>query len=437
MVSIACNLLNLSYSSALLSIFEGYTNDFEYTADGVFRRILPPRCPQCGSRMSHNGYNTYCKRGLGSVKIGRYLCLSCDTSHEEERSFWENLKGGFFGVLDRIYQLMRRLHVSFDGISSIMNLIFPRGKDTIFTAFNESVEKTTLPPVEDMRIVHYDEQFPKEGRTQKFRLTLLDGVTSQPIAEELHEGKDPETVKAFLTKYLDPTKRTFVVTDLYPSYPGILEEFFGDNVIHQLCLLHLNKRIVNDFPRNTTIEQELMKYRLLNMFYNRDAEIEVLKVKAKEEQVMKQSGEKVYRTWLIKQRAGFRRFLHDQELDRRRKKENLEQRSYTAALEIFNGLMAELETFERPVQKRLRKIEKNWARFTAFYFVNGAPATNNLLENYYSTSLKTHRKKQLRTDRGIENQMKLSAMKRARLLDRCESTLLDMFLMFVPFLSPG
>jgi len=36
------------------------------------------------------------------------------------------------------------------------------------------------------------------------------------------------------------------------------------------------------------------------------------------------------------------------------------------------------------------------------YFVKGAPATNNGVENYYSTSLKTHRKKQLRTDRGIE-----------------------------------
>ena len=41
-------------------------------------------------------------------------------------------------------------------------------------------------------------------------------------------------------------------------------------------------------------------------------------------------------------------------------------------------------------------IEKNWKYLTAFYFVEGAPATNNLLENYYSTSLKTHRKKQLR-----------------------------------------
>jgi hypothetical protein len=59
------------------------------------------------------------------------------------------------------------------------------------------------------------------------------------------------------------------------------------------------------------------------------------------------------------------------------------------------------------------------------------------VENYYSTSLKTHRKKQLRTDKGIENQMKLSAMKRAGLLGRCKKTLLEAFLMFVPFLDHG
>jgi hypothetical protein len=71
------------------------------------------------------------------------------------------------------------------------------------------------------------------------------------------------------------------------------------------------------------------------------------------------------------------------------------------------------------------------------YFVKGAPATNNGVENYYSTSLKTHRKKQLRTDNGIENQMKLSAMKRAGLLGKCKKTLLEAFLMFVPFLDHG
>ena len=80
-------------------------------------------------------------------------------------------------------------------------------------------------------------------------------------------------------------------------------------------------------------------------------------------------------------------------------------------------------------------IEKNWKYLTAFYFVEGAPATNNLLENY-STSLKTRRKKHLR-EKGIKNQMKLHAMKKAGMLKKPDRTLLKAFLGFLPFLSPG
>ena len=347
------------------------------------------------------------------------------------------MKDDFFGVLVQIYQLMRLHHVSYQGTLDILGLIHPQGKDTILNAFTASVERTVIPPLVDIQIVLYDEQHPKRGRTQKFRLPLLDGVTGRPIGEELYDTKDPATILDFLTLYLDPTKRTFVVTDLYSSYPGVLKKFFGKNLIHQLCLLHLNKRIVLDFPRNSTIEQELMKYRLLNIFYNRDAEIEVLTGMAEEERVMKQKDKKVYRAWLIKQKAAFRDFVHDQELERRRNDENLEQRAYLAAVAIFDGLMEEIESFEKPVQKRLRMIKRRWAQFTEFYFVKGGQATNNWIENYYSTSLKTHRKKQLRTDRGIDNQMKLSAMKRAGLLGRCKKTLLEAFLMFIPFLDHG
>ena len=131
----------------------------------------------------------------------------------------------------------------------------------------ESVEKADIPPVEDIRIVHYDEQFPKAGRAQKFRLTLLDGISGRPIADELCDTKNPESIKAFLAKYLNPEKPIFVITDLYSSYPGAFKDFFGKNVIHQFCLLHLNKLIRGDFPKKTTIEQELIKYRLLNIFY--------------------------------------------------------------------------------------------------------------------------------------------------------------------------
>jgi len=50
-------------------------------------------------------------------------------------------------------------------------------RNGVFNTFTDSVEKTVIPPAEDIRIVHYDEQHPKKGRTQRFRVTLLDGVT--------------------------------------------------------------------------------------------------------------------------------------------------------------------------------------------------------------------------------------------------------------------
>jgi hypothetical protein len=437
MTAINCTLFELSHRDVLLSVFGEYSNDFEYTVDGIFRRRVSPLCSCCGARMVHNGYNIYQKKGLGSVKIGRYICPVCKESCEETRGFWEQMQAGFFGLLDRVYQLLRLHHVSYEGISEVMGLVFPKGKDAIASAFNGSVELAIVPPVGNILIIHYDEQHPKQGRSQKFRLTILDGVTGRPIADELFDAKDPETIKLFLAKHLDPTRLTFIVTDMAPSYPEVLKEFFGNNLIHQFCLLHLNKRIVQDFPRHTTIAQELVKYRLLDIFYNRDAEIKFLEPLAEEEQQFQRRDTWPYQTWLKESKKAFNRFLHEQELHRRRMKMNLEQRTYNDAWHKLNGLLEKISTFDTHVQKRLRMIQKNWERFTAFYLVEGAPATNNLIENYYSTSLKTHRKKQFRTDRGIQNQMKVSKMKRAGMLDKQHTTLLDTFLRFTPFLKPG
>ncbi len=424
MVAICTNLNNFQYQDEIFSIFEGYSNDFEYTSEGVFRRAVPPLC-QCGTQMDHNGYNTYTKKGLGSIKVGKYFCPSCEKLCEEDKGFWEDLNDSFFSVLGEFFQRLRALHVSFEGISWALELVFPRGKDTVHREFNRAVEEAEIPPAEDVEVVHYDEQFPKRGRSQKFRLTLLDGK-GLVIAEELHNKKDPETIKEFLGRYLNPRKKTFVVTDLYSSYPEVFEEFFGE-LVHQLCLLHLNKRICKDFPKKPTIEQLLTMYRLLNTFYNREQELEFLKAMVEKEREVKDNGN--YKDWLKKARSAFNSFVHELKLKRRREKRNLELRSYKSSLEVFNQLMNEIHSFGKKVRKRLRKIEKNWDHFTAFHFVEGAPATNNLMENYYSTSLKTHRKKQFRTEEGLENHMKLSQLKRAGKLNG-KRTLLEVFSKF-------
>ena len=432
MVTVNTTFGNFSETPILQKIFDDFGNEYEYTENGILRKKTPPQCPICGRKMVHNGFNSYTKKGMGTIKIGKYKCKPCEKNIEEDRSVWEQLKTLFTGLLGELYQTLRLNHVAYDAISGLMRLIFPQSKSTIFREFNRAMENTEIPPLENVLIVHYDEQFPKEGRTQKYRLTLLDAKTKRPVADELFDKKDPETIKQFLLANLDTSKPIFIVTDFYSSYPPVLKEVFGDNLIHQCCLLHLNKLVVKDFPRHTSIAQELLKYRLLNIFYNREKEIEMLRKLELDEIEMIQD-ENAYKSWIKIVKKAFYDYVHELELARRRNKENHEINSLEKAEKNFAELMSEIDSFDEKIQYRLNKIKKLWINLTAFHYFEDAPATNNAIENFYSTSLKTHRKKQFRTDRGILYQMKLASMKRAGMFEGIKPTLFEMFGLFRPF----
>jgi len=113
MVVLNSTLMNFPQQDVLLLTFGEYADNFEYTVNGIFRRTMPPFCQSCGAQMTYNGYNTYTKRELGSVKVGRYRCPSCNGLLEEDHVFWEELKEEFFSVMSQIYQRMRAHHVSY------------------------------------------------------------------------------------------------------------------------------------------------------------------------------------------------------------------------------------------------------------------------------------------------------------------------------------
>jgi len=131
MVSLNSTLINFSEKDLFFSIFENYGNDFEYRSNGVFRRTQLPLCPDCCPGMNHNGHNTYSGKNLGSVKIGKYIYPLCGGSGEESREFLEKMKTEFFSVLDYVYQILMEDHVSYEGISALIEDIFPMGKDTL------------------------------------------------------------------------------------------------------------------------------------------------------------------------------------------------------------------------------------------------------------------------------------------------------------------
>ncbi len=115
---------------------------------------------------------------------------------------------------------------------------------------------------------------------------------------------------------------------------------------------------MQDFPRKPTIEQLMTMYQLLNIFYNREQELEVLEAMAKEVREVKQGNTKEYRAWLSKARSIFRAFVYELKLKRRRERKNLVHRAYLEAVEILKGLIAKIDSFDTKVQKRLKKSRR-------------------------------------------------------------------------------
>ena len=435
MSRIVSTLNNFFCAPILQQVFSAFPHDYEFTKGGTIRRINRPACLCCGKPMVKNGFNSYTKKGLGTVKIGKWYCPKCEVTLEEDRSFWEDLKEEFFEVLAHMTNLLKEHNVSFQGISEVLALVYPRSRETVRLKFTKSIDEVDLPSDTDIFVIHYDEQHPKRGRCQKFRLTLLNGKTKQPFADELFDDKGPETIKKFMAGHLDPDKPVFIITDFDPRYPGIFERFFTCDYYHQLCLLHLDKLIVKDFPRKSTFQLEYLKYRLLNIFYDRTRELQYLRRLIKKEE--KRKNRPSYKQWLKRAWKRFRDHIRKWKNRRRRRKETLKMRSYNGSVQVFNSLLDEFYDFPKYVQKRLDMISKHWDKLLVFHNFKGAPATNNPIENYYSCSLKTHQKRQYTSTKGIERQMKLSRMKRAGMLKYEGKTLLQIMVKFLPFRNFG
>lgn len=389
--------------------------------------------------MIMNGFNRYGSEKIAKIKTQRYRCTSCKTNHEMNNDLIYTIISQQMETVTNMILNLRSGYNSYELIAKVLKPIIELSPDTIRNIFEKAVDKTEIDIKSDFEILHYDEQHPKKGRTQKYRLSLLDGKTRQMIKEELVDELDKEVVKDFLDKNLPRNKVMFIVTDLLPLYSNLFEEIRPGHIIHQHCLLHLNKLIVKDFHRNCSLKDELIKYRLLNIFYDRSEEIEYLKNAEKRESIYKKNHDKGYNKWLLDQRKEFHLFVRMIEKKRRKecKKAGLPDRmkmwSIDQARENLEELLQNLDGFSTAVQSRIKMIDREWERLTQFYKIEGAPATNNPIENYYSCSCKQIKKKQHRRSKALLRQWKLYAMKRAGMLEFTGMKFFEIFLLLLPF----
>ena len=157
MVTIYITFENYSNISILNVIFGKFGNEYEYTENKIFRKKILHKCPICGCSMVHNGYNSYTKKGMVHIKIGKYICKPCAEIIEEDRSVWKEHKTLFINLMKDLYKVLKLNHVAYNAISKtrsertsdIMSFIFPQSKCTIFREFNRAMGNTEIPPLEN------------------------------------------------------------------------------------------------------------------------------------------------------------------------------------------------------------------------------------------------------------------------------------------------
>jgi hypothetical protein len=342
---------------------------------------------------------------LFTLKIGRFRCPCCGLEIKKDTTLFTKILDDWDETLSNFFLRLSDRDVALRVISELMNFLTPMGKDTVLRKICSALQKLIIPEIKSKyQIVHYDEQHPKKGRHQKYRLTLINALNGKVFADELYEDKERITVSQFLIKNLDVSKELIIITDGCPWYPDLFKELWGKKVKHQMCILHLNKLIVSDCGKSVSLQDMYNTYLLLNLFFDRQKELEFLQVLLKEEVKGNKKGVK-------KAKKCFNNFVRNLEKMRRRNKENHKLNDLNKAKSNFKNLVNEKQLLPKSLQKRLDYINNFWNQFTLFYHVD-CPHTNNVIENYFSTSLKTHRKKQFRTTEGLERKMKLSVFKR-------------------------
>lgn len=318
------NLKNFMVAEDIMDFISQNNQDLVMTHKNVIQYVNDVFCPNCGKIMIMNGYNRYGREKIAKIKTQRYRCSSCKTNHEMKNYLIYKIISKLLETATNMIMNMRSGYLSFELIAKVLEPIINISPDTVRNIFEKAVDNTEIDIKSDFEILHYDEQHPKKGRTKKYRLSLLDGKTGQMIKEELFDDLTKNNVRKFLDKYLPRDKIMFIVTDHLPWYNEMFEELRPGKIIHQHCIFHLNKLIVKDFHRNCSLKDELIKYRLLNIFYDRTEEIEYLQHAVKREVRYEKNHEKGYNNWLLDQKRDFHIFVRMMEKKRRRECKKLD-----------------------------------------------------------------------------------------------------------------
>jgi hypothetical protein len=390
-------------------------------------------CPLCGKKFNKNGPVKFNLNKSRVIYKQQYICPNKDCREttivdlsefiDPGSNYTKNFKSTVLEIKKIGYlsnQKVAEIIGFFTGVDvsrlSVFYLEDTLSDDYLDKRMDELNEMIKELGIEPSGVFHYDEQYLWVNTDLKMRMTILDANTKLVIADETVTAEEfnKNTIKNFLNGNLKDLDVKCIVTDGDNSYPSIIEAM---GAIHQNCVFHKMQTLIKAVYKTIRKNNRKMKSREESILKNND---KIRELRAKN------SGKRGRISKNDKQRQKFSKRIKKLQKENRDyreeirecKKENETLKKYTdqisrifkskkeeTAKNRFQKLLDKIDQLPEEIATFIEKLSKNLDKSLNHIKNKLIPSTNNLIENYFGTTLPPELKKNFQNRQRLKNEI--------------------------------
>jgi len=390
------------------------------------------KCPVSGKHLHRNGTDDpFLNKNL-YVKTQNYCHKKCNVYrsthlykykkkyHNYTKEITEDGLDSDFIDYKSYYSKHGHLYRQFE-IMIPVSTIYSHDKKTFEEYYNhiyklqqETLDKLNIKP---SGVYSYDEQYIFINKKLYMRMTIIDCENKIIIGEQLvcFDDFDDDTIKKFLEEQLEGLPLKAIVTDGRTSYKSIIESL---GAIHHRCLFHLMQNLMKPLQRklNQLNNANNKKEEKIRTNENKIEEIKK-KYKGKTGRTSKDDKERIKDNQKRNKLENNNKELNkkikensDQIKELEYNKERIQNifnvDTKKDAKRRFNTIYNSKDSLPPIIQRFLERMNKNLEILINHIEDEDIPTTNNIVENYYRTTLPGKHKRIYRTLEGAERRIK-------------------------------
>ena len=389
-------------------------------------------CPECGNKLHFNGKSERKWDKKIPVKLQNYTHRKCNVHKKASLKKFrdkhccynrEVREGGTVSALIsyRSYQSKAeelnhyyKTNISSSTIYYAEIESFWKYQDDLIKKQQEEIKKQGIKPSGHYS---YDEQYVFVNKELYLRMTIIDVHTKLIIADTLVTEKEfnETTIKNFLESNLKDKKLESITTDGRNTYNNIITAL---KAVHHRCFFHqmqnlmtplqkhvnkLNRKIKTNQNKieenNEEINERKNKYPPIK---GRIPKSDTKRIKNRNKIKKLEQKNKDLR----KENKEIRKELNTIDNDKKRIQTIFKSKTQKQAIRRFNTIYNQRNHLEPIIKNFLEKMNKNLDKLINHIGNKKIPSTNNVVENYYRTTLPRKHKRIYRTLKGLLKRIK-------------------------------